>query len=400
MLSCLLNNQRINCIDGQHTRDQLKTWAKKKILLCPACGKPYEYCHGQVKMPYFRHMDKIECEDKYSEPETEEHLAGKKDLYEWLKKQPGITDCELEGWIPGTKQRPDIMFKFNGQQYVLEYQCSPIATEYLERHELYQVAGIKDIWIAGYEKYFKKNSRHKFLENYVNGYYNPIDKKFYLNNWEQEDVIYMFGKIANRYRNDNYLNNFIFQNGEILFYYFKKQNYRLAPEKHYNRKNIKESIKKSDRTKFIKKIEFIKKNFNKYFVTVHYPNYWDRDLFVRFNRNSNNTIKFEDHEHIYLKINNFIRVEEINKKLKHYNKKTSTWSFYLFPNTNVLQVDIYDNRGYHLHGEERYLMQAELIDIQKEKIKLEDILLEIMIKCKDYVIKSRNNYWKVINNGG
>lgn len=84
------------------------------------------------------------------------------------------------------------MFKYNGKQYVLEYQCSPIATEYIERHELYQAVGIKDIWIAGYDKYFSKNSRHKFLENYIKGYYNPEDKKFHLNDLEQEDVIGSF----------------------------------------------------------------------------------------------------------------------------------------------------------------------------------------------------------------
>lgn len=186
MLSCLLNNQRINCIDGEHTRDQLKTWAKKRILLCPACGKPYEYCHGKVKSPYFRHMDKVECEDRYSEPETEEHLAGKKDLYEWLKKQPGVTDCELEGWIPGTKQRPDIMFKYNGQQCVLEYQCSPISTEYYERHELYQAAGIKDIWVCGVQKYFQYyhrgsgSKRVNTLEKECGTYYDSTNKCFYI----------------------------------------------------------------------------------------------------------------------------------------------------------------------------------------------------------------------------
>ena len=73
----------------------LKKWSKKKILLCPVCGKPYEYCHGEVKTPYFRHMDKAECEDKYSESETEEHLNGKRDLYEWVKRQVGVTNAVL-----------------------------------------------------------------------------------------------------------------------------------------------------------------------------------------------------------------------------------------------------------------------------------------------------------------
>ena len=177
MLSCLLNNQRINCYDGAYSRDQLKKWASKKILLCPACGKPYEYCHGKVKSPYFRHMDKAQCEDKYSEPETEEHINGKRDLYEWIRIQPGVEDAVLEGWIPETKQRPDIMFKYMGNKYVLEYQCTPISTEYYERHELYQAAGINDIWILGTEKYLRKSMRMKSIMNYGCWLYNSYTKR-------------------------------------------------------------------------------------------------------------------------------------------------------------------------------------------------------------------------------
>ena len=176
MLSCLLNGERINCCDGQHSKEQLKKWASKKILMCPACGKPYEYCHGKVKTPYFRHMDKDQCEDRFSEPETEEHLKGKMDLYEWLKKQPGVTNCILEGWLATTKQRPDIMFKYNGQQCVLEYQCSPISSEYYERHELYKAAGIKDFWVLGINKYFTNTSRKKHIQNIAIGHYSPFDK--------------------------------------------------------------------------------------------------------------------------------------------------------------------------------------------------------------------------------
>ena len=65
ILTCKLGNEIINCYDGTHDKEQLKKWASKKILLCSVCGKPYEYCHGKVKTPYFRHMDKTECEDKY-----------------------------------------------------------------------------------------------------------------------------------------------------------------------------------------------------------------------------------------------------------------------------------------------------------------------------------------------
>ena len=185
ILSCLLNNQRINCFSDIYSKEQLKKWADKNILLCPACGKPYEYCHGRIVQPYFRHKDKNQCESKYSEPETEEHLQGKRDLYEWIKKQSGVTDVILEGWIPETKQRPDIMFKYNEKQCVLEFQCSPISSEYYERHELYQAAGIEDIWILGTDKYLEKEEnekskkfRTKEIEYNTNFYYDSEFKIF------------------------------------------------------------------------------------------------------------------------------------------------------------------------------------------------------------------------------
>lgn len=130
-------------------------------------------------------MDKNECEDKYSEAETEEHLNGKRDLFEWIKKQNGVTNAVLEGWIPETKQRPDIMFEYEDKKYVIEYQCSPIASQYIERHELYQAVGINDIWICGTEKYFQKyhngtgTKRINLLEGESKTYYNPNDNFFY-----------------------------------------------------------------------------------------------------------------------------------------------------------------------------------------------------------------------------
>lgn len=142
ILTCKLGNEIINCYDGIHDKEQLKKWTEKKILLCPICNKPYEYCHGKIKTPYFRHMEKMSCDYQYNEPETEEHLKGKRDLFEWIKKQPNVKNAVLEGWIPETKQRPDIMFEYKNKKYVIEYQCSPISTDYIERHELYDTAGI------------------------------------------------------------------------------------------------------------------------------------------------------------------------------------------------------------------------------------------------------------------
>ena len=206
ILSCLLNGQRINCFDGKYNKDQLKKWSSKKILLCPVCGKPYEYCHGKVVQPYFRHKDKAQCEDKYSEPETEEHLQGKRDLYEWIKRQDNVTDVILEGWIPETKQRPDIMFKYNGKQCVLEFQCSPISTEYYERHELYQAAGINDYWILGTDKYFDENKRLNTLEKECGIYYNQELRKFFSLNNYLDNISESLGKLYARWYNFDNIN--------------------------------------------------------------------------------------------------------------------------------------------------------------------------------------------------
>ena len=178
MITAKIGEKIVNCFDGEHSRETLKTWADKGILKCPACGKEYEYCHGRVVRPYFRHKEKTDCVDKYSEPETNEHIQGKIALYNWIKEQNGISDVILEAWIPETRQRPDIAFKYNGKQYVFEFQCTPISTVYLERHELYQAAGITDIWILGTEKYFKRYSRGKYIENFAIGHYN-VEKNYF-----------------------------------------------------------------------------------------------------------------------------------------------------------------------------------------------------------------------------
>lgn len=391
MLSCLLNNQRINCYDETYTREQLKKWAAKKILLCPACGKPYEYCHGKVKSPYFRHMDKIECQDKYSEPETEEHLKGKIDLYEWIKKQNDVTDVVLEGWISETKQRPDIIFKYHGKQYVIEYQCTPIASEYYERHDLYKAAGIIDIWILGTEKYF--TGRHKFIEDIAYGYYDYKSKRFYLKTYSvQKRVLESFKKLNRKYEHEYKIDNYIFHDGDIIFYCLKNQDYKMALDRHNKRKTLRQEIKRSDTEIFENKIERIKSKITSCKVTIHYPNYWDHtSTYIRFFRKSNNTFCIKDTEHFYLKINNVFRVERINNLLNQYNKKSKTWEFYIDHQNLTLYIDVKDHIGRYIGTNEIKLKQNQLIEIDESEDKLKNLLLRNMIDYKNYLVNQDEN---------
>ena len=190
MLTCKVGNSTINTIDYED--EQLRKWHRKNILRCPICDNLMYYRNGEIKVAYFAHQPGSDCTDTIlgSEPETEEHRQSIKDIYLFLKKQEGVSNIILERWISETKQRPDISFTYNNEKYVIEMQCSPLATKYLERHRLYQLAGIKDIWILGFDKYkgnltvdgyFKTKTIERQLIYDTNQqliYYNYYTKKF------------------------------------------------------------------------------------------------------------------------------------------------------------------------------------------------------------------------------
>lgn len=341
ILTCKVGDKIINCYDGTYNKEQLKKWADKNILLCPACGKPYEYCHGQVKTPYFRHKDKEECEDKYSESETDEHLKGKIQLYEWIKKQNGVTNVILEGWIPETKQRPDIMFKYNDQQYVIEYQCTPIATEFYERHELYELAGVKDIWICGVFKYFDDSKRFNTLEKGCNsiGYYNINNNNFIFNINSEINISFL-----------NSMNNFKIDYSELIskfnrsrFISLDMKNIKISDSEFIIKglsdiKEIKNQInKRKQRDKdFVKNLEnafkdkvekifnHIKINnnninyiFNKYYVE-------NDKLHLNISTNSNKNFKYKGisdtyKENVVINVNN----QSIYKELVKFSNKVN-----------------------------------------------------------------------------
>lgn len=227
MLVSLMNEKRLISFDNDYNRANIKQFSKENKLTCPICGKTVEYCHGQVKIPYFRHKDKEECFDKYSENETKEHLIGKMDIYNILNNIKDISDLELEGWIAETKQKPDIMFKYKNQQYVIEFQCTPISTEYRERHNLYRENGIKDIWICGTRKYFQqfhKGSGDKMmndLELQSKLYYDFETKCFY-------KLESMDNKLFNKL-NKKQLSQNIFDDSEFVLIKSQSQSYVNKP---------------------------------------------------------------------------------------------------------------------------------------------------------------------------
>lgn len=369
----------------------LKKWSKKKILLCPACGKPYEYCHGEVKTPYFRHMDKAECEDKYYESETEEHLNGKRDLYEWIKRQAGVTNAVLEGWIPETKQRPDIMFDYNNKKYVIEYQCSPIATEYIERHELYQTAGFTDIWIAGVKKYFKPNARHKFIENHVIGYYNPIEKKYRVNN------VSSYGRFYNKFVKKAFpLKFFVFKKKNIILFTHKDTDteklievYNLREKNRIDDEDYKNNIvflRLCRCKKYINNIDNSRVDIERDCkgISQLYSSYWS-DRYFR-------TIKFQYNENnFYQKIYDVVHMQKVYKELRLFfeNWSNYTWNFSIISHrNNKFKIRI----SYHYYFDSEFSIKYYRLNTEEQ---LKEILLPYMIECHNKALVG-NDYIRIM----
>ncbi|MDE1547975.1 competence protein CoiA [Jeotgalibaca caeni] len=123
---------------------------------CPGCKEPVFLKKGGRKLAHFCHYAHAECH-QFSEGETQAHLLGKQQLFQWLVDQ-GI-EVEMEAWLPELKQRPDLLV---GGNIALEYQCSPIQTERLvERTNGYLKAGYEVIWLCGKEYELKDTLMEK-----------------------------------------------------------------------------------------------------------------------------------------------------------------------------------------------------------------------------------------------
>lgn len=200
--NCKVGKKVINIFD--ETEETFRKWSKEGKLRCihEGCKTPImRYAHGDYKMPYFSHVDGSGCDfsednygresGKYNAETKREHNLGQYKIADWIRKIKGITDLQLEKVIGETNQRADIYFKYNNEEYVVEYQCTPQASKYNERHELYRLNEINDIWIFGTKKYgieellkeekengevnFKVADKQQLLESNRVLYYNPFE---------------------------------------------------------------------------------------------------------------------------------------------------------------------------------------------------------------------------------
>ncbi|MDP4085144.1 MAG: competence protein CoiA family protein [Bacillota bacterium] len=186
MLTAKMKDGRRLCLGYEYKKETLFILREKEEFFCPVCGERVILKLGDKKIYHFAHRSKSACRE-YVENETETHLSGKLQLYQWLKKQKLYV--ELEYYDKEIQQRPDILFIYNGKKYALEYQCSVIPEEIFKKRTLkYLQNGYTPLWILGGKHFNQMGSLSSFHflflqktndSTFYIPYYSP-EKKFFL----------------------------------------------------------------------------------------------------------------------------------------------------------------------------------------------------------------------------
>lgn len=138
---------KILSLVDQISRQDLREMRKNTKFYCPQCKEQVLLKVGEVKIPHFAHQTAVSCRFLFSEGETALHLAGKQQLYHFLRKVNGLT-VQLEPYFRHLKQRPDLLVSTKNEKIPIEFQCSRITTADIRRRTKgYKDAKMSPIWI-------------------------------------------------------------------------------------------------------------------------------------------------------------------------------------------------------------------------------------------------------------
>lgn len=168
---------------------------RNKRFYCPVCKEPLVLKAGAVRIPHFAHRIKSRCFT--TEPETNQHLQGKKDLFRFCSDN-GYKPF-LEQYLPEIQQRPDVLAIKNGRRFALEYQCTPISVRDIQqRSNRYFKIGITPVWIAGGYPFTKKlNNSVYALSDYYWSLTKRTDAGITLTSYEPANhILYVLSNIV------------------------------------------------------------------------------------------------------------------------------------------------------------------------------------------------------------
>ncbi|MGG3858639.1 competence protein CoiA family protein [Metabacillus fastidiosus] len=151
----------LNVADQRWSKEKLREIRQYTSFKCPICFEEVDLKVGSQITPHFAHQRRNNC-DIEVEPESEYHLNGKLQLYNWLQGNKIITDVQLEMYLQQIKQRPDLLFTYENNKIVLEYQCSTIGLHLFSKRTKQLKSLVNDVkWVIG-AKEIKRLSKNTF----------------------------------------------------------------------------------------------------------------------------------------------------------------------------------------------------------------------------------------------
>ncbi|WP_370457447.1 competence protein CoiA [Sporosarcina sp. JAI121] len=146
MLTAKTKEGKLVVLTPELRKDQLRQWRKSRMFFCPQCETPVQLKVGDIVVPHFAHKKDASCSTLFSEGESQQHLQGKQQLYEFLQRHAKQVD--LEPYLKMSSQRPDILVTTQSESIPIEFQCSTIPVADIEsRSAGYHSAGMTPIWI-------------------------------------------------------------------------------------------------------------------------------------------------------------------------------------------------------------------------------------------------------------
>ncbi|MFC5604630.1 competence protein CoiA [Sporosarcina koreensis] len=146
ILTACSDEGRLIILSSELERQELRKWRQTRKFYCPQCKGQVQLKVGDIVIPHFAHRKDATCSASFSEGESQQHLNGKRQLYQLLLNSK--QEVELEPLLNRISQRPDLLVKTQEIDFPIEFQCSTIPIALLEqRTEGYRGAGMNPIWI-------------------------------------------------------------------------------------------------------------------------------------------------------------------------------------------------------------------------------------------------------------
>lgn len=157
MQKCRLNGEAVYAFKVMDENDVVNVEYEKMLrraseqgeLKCEDCGADIVFKFGDVKIPHFSHKNVLVGGGCSYSKESEEHIKGKKLLFDLMIKDYPDIKAEMRCRFSNGKWA-DLYFEFNdGQKLAIEFQRKLNSISYWEdKRKFYKSINVKDLWIA------------------------------------------------------------------------------------------------------------------------------------------------------------------------------------------------------------------------------------------------------------